>query len=186
MDFSKIKKLTIDGISLKSLAINGVQVWKSFTNQVPISTDTDGSIYNKVGYKDNTRLSSSGGVSGSAQTGSVTTGFIPWPYGDKTILRLKGAEWKQSSANYGGHYYVNYYDGNKKFLTYLSAAEATGLGHVITITRDSNGVETFEWNQSYGTTNALLQHVRNDAKFIRLNAYGKGKDLIVTINEEIT
>ena len=38
----------------------------NFTNQVPISTDTDGSIFNGVGYKDNVRLSSSGGISSSA------------------------------------------------------------------------------------------------------------------------
>ena len=43
MDFSVIKKLTIGGIELKQLFINGVKVWamKTFTNQVPISTDTD-------------------------------------------------------------------------------------------------------------------------------------------------
>ena len=29
LDFSAIKQLTVDGIDLKSLAINGVQVWKS-------------------------------------------------------------------------------------------------------------------------------------------------------------
>lgn len=185
MDFSAIKKLTIGGVALKQLFINGIQVWKSFTNQVPISTDTDGSIFNGVGYKENVRLSSSGGISGSAQNGSVTTGFIPFPNGDKTIIRMKGVEWKNATENTGGHYYINCYDENKKFLNYLSAGEAPGNTHWVTVTRDSNGVETVDFNENYGTTNSTFQGFRQ-ASFIRINAYGKGADMIVTINEEIT
>ena len=183
MDFSAIKKLTIGGVALKQLFINGIQVWKSFTNQVPISTDTDGSIFNGVGYKENVRLSSSGGISGSAQNGSVTTGFIPW-YGDTTYLRMKGVEWKDATANHGGHYYINCYDASKKFLAYISAQDHAGAAHVVTATRDANGVETVKFSETYGTTNSTLQQFRS-AKFIRINAYGKGADFIVTINEEI-
>ena len=164
----------------------GQVLWvQGYTNQVPISTDTDGSIYNKTGYKDNTHLSSSGGVSSSAQSGSTTTGFIPFPNGDATVIRMKGVEWKNSTANYGGHYYINFCDSSKKFLAYLSASEAPGVAHVVTIEIDSNGVESVVWNQSYGTTNSLLQYVRKDAKYIRINARGKGADMIVTIDEEI-
>ena len=185
IDFSKIKKLTVDGIDLKSLAINGIQVWKAITfkNQVPISTDTDGSIFNKVGYKENVRLSSTGGISGSAQNGSVTTGFIPW-YGDTTYLRMKGVSWKTATADGHGHYYINSYDANKKFLAYLSSGEHASYPHVVTVTRDANGVETVKFSETYGTTNSILQSFRK-AKYIRINAYGKGADMIVTINEEI-
>jgi hypothetical protein len=42
------------------------------------------------------------------------------------------------------------------------------------------------FNQEYGTTNVLLQHIRNKAKYIRITAHGKGAEMIVTINEEIT
>ena len=187
MDLSAFKKLTIGGMELKQLFINGIQVWKaiSFVNQVPISTDTDGSIFNGVGYKDNARLSSSGGISSSAQNGSVTTGFIPFPYGDETIVRLKGVEWKNSHANTGNHHYINFYDSSKKFLTYLSAQTHESYSNVVTVTRDANGVETVLWNQSYGTSNSLLQHIRNNAKYIRITAQGKGADMIVTVNEEI-
>lgn len=187
MIFSNLKSLTIpEGIVTKIVSA-GVTLWEAitFTNQVPISTDTDGSIYNKVGYKDNTRLSSSGGVSGSAQSGSVTTGFMPFPDGDKTVIRMKGVEWK-SRATQGGHYYINFYDSSKKFLVYISAQEHTGETHIVTVTRDANGIETVEFSQTYGTTNVKLQQIRNNAKFIRINAYGKGEDMIVTINEEIT
>ena len=189
MDFRNIKKLTIGGVALKQLFINGIQVWKSFTNQVPISEDTAaGSIFNGVGYIENRRLSSSGSLSSSAQNGSVTTGFIPFPDGDKTIIRMKGVEWQNATTNYGGHHYIIFYDENKKVVdsTNNRLEAPCNLSHIVTITREANGVETFDWVESYGTTNSLFQLIRNKAKFIRITAHGKGADMIVTINEEIS
>lgn len=187
MDLSAYKKISIGGVALKKLAIDGVQVWKAqtYTNQVPISTDTDGSIFNGVGYKENVRLSSSGGISGSAQNGSVTTGFIPFKVTD--VMRLKGVEWVDTSAESGKHYYFNYYDANKNFLAYMSASmynHGEQFSHIFTATRDANGVETVVWNNEYGTTNATLQAVRQ-ASYVRITARGKGADMIVTMNEEI-
>lgn len=184
MDLSAYKSLKVGGVELVKLVINGVVAWakKVYTNLVPLSTDTDGSIFNGVGYKENVRLSSSGGISGSAQNGSVTTGFIPWG-GDTGVLRLKGVEWVHETG--GKHYYVNFYNASKGFLTYISAQTQGGgdFDHILTVTR-ANGVTTFVWNTDYGTTNDLLQHVRA-AKYIRITAKGKGADMIVTINEEI-
>lgn len=187
MNLVDYKKLSIDGIELKDLSINGTLVWKAktFINQVPISTDTDGSIFNGVGYKENVRLSSSGGISSSAQNGSVTTGFIPFPDGDKTVIRMKGVEWKAMASVESKHYYINFYDSSKKFLNYLSARGHESYTHIVTVTRDANGVETVEWNQTYGDTNTMLNDVRNKVKYIRITAQGKGADMIVTINEEI-
>ena len=184
MDFKNVKKISIDAGEVKQIAINGVVVWSGYTNQVPISTDTDGSIYNGVGYKDNTRLSSSGGVSGSAQTNSATTGFIPFPDGDKTVIRMAGVDWLSES---GRHYYINFYDTSKKYITGVSADAYYGGGwsHVITVEKDGNGVITVRFSQTYGDTNTFLNYVRNQAKYIRINAKGKGADMIVTINEEI-
>lgn len=188
IDLSVFKSLKINGINLVKLEAGGKVLWEliQYINQVPISTDTDGSIYNGVGYKDNTRLSSSGGISGSAQNGSVTTGFIPFPTGDKTVIRMKGVEWLNTTKNYGGHYYINLYDSSKKFVNYISSQAFIDATHVMTGVRDEKGVETFSFNTEYGTTNVFLQNIRNQAKFIRITAYGKGKDFIVTINEEIT
>ena len=185
MDFGSMKKLTVGGVALKQLLINGIRVWKAITykNWVPVSTDTDGSIYNGVGYKDNVRLSSSGGISGSAQNGSTTTGFIPF-HGDEDIVRIKGVEWLNTYNS--GHHYLNFYDSSKKFLDYTSSTiySAGNMGHVLTVTRDAQGVETIVWNRNYGTTNTLLQNVRK-ASYMRITARGKGADMIVTVNEEI-
>ena len=191
MDFANLKSLTIPEGEVKEISCNGDVLWSAitFTNQVPISTDTDGSVFNGVGYIENRRLSSSGSLSSSAQNGSVTTGFIPiTPISDEKpnvdVIRMKGVEWKDATTNYGGHYYINYYDNNKKFLDYLSAVEAPQYAHIVTVTRDTNGVETVVWNDAYGTNNAKLQRIRS-ASYIRITAYGKGADMIVTINEEI-
>lgn len=52
------------------------------TNLIPISTDIDGSIYNGIGYKLDTRLSTNGIPAAAA--GYLTTGFMPFTVG-KTI-----------------------------------------------------------------------------------------------------
>lgn len=181
MNLQNMKRISIDAVGMKSISINGVEIWreqKSYTNQVPISVDTDGSIYNGVGYKNNVRLSSSGGISGSAQDGSVTTGFIPW-YGATTYLRLKGVEFVPEQ---GRHYYVNAYDASKKFLDYFSAAEMAANAHICTVSV-ANGVTTFKFSETY-TGNTKLDLFRQ-AKYIRITAKGKGADMIVTLNEEI-
>ena len=152
----------------------------SYTNQVPISTDTDGSIYNGVGYKNDTRLSSSGDVSGTAQTGSVTTGFIPCTNVD--VLRIKGAVWLREQIA-TGHFYVNFYKPDKS-LKYTMAASSYAEGSWGNgVTYDATtGITTFDFKNTtlYTAGNA------NGATFVRINAYGKGADLIVTVNQEIT
>ena len=149
----------------------------SYTNLVPTSTDTDGSIYNIVGYKDDVRLSSNGSVSGTAQAGSVTTGFIPFVVSD--VIRIKGAEWVDASANYGGHYYLQFYDSNKTNLAGVSSAGLQNFLNAISVVYDeTTGVTTFDVVEDYWTAIA-------SAAYFRLNAKGSGSSLIVTVNEEI-
>lgn len=197
MDFASIKAITIPQGDVKMLHVNGTLMWQveseivvpTYTNQVPISEDTAaGSIFNGVGYIENKRLSSSGSLSSSAQNGSVTTGFIPFPNGDKTVIRMKGVEWLNASSIQTGHYYVLFYDADKKVLTQgtcIGSGAWDGFSHVMNATRDANGIETITFNQTYGTTNSWLQAVRTQARYIRITAYGKGADFIVTIDEEI-
>lgn len=160
----------------------------TFTNLVPTSTDTDGSVYNGVGYKDNTRLSSSGGVSGSAQTGSVTTGFMPFKNTD--VIRMKGAEWLGATTKYGGHFYLSLYDANKAFITGGGMASSTydadpGGPAQLSVTYDeATGVTTFSIIDPDGATGSFRAAAKN-AKYFRVNGYGSGANLIVTVNEEI-
>jgi hypothetical protein len=61
-----------------------------YINQIPISTDTDGSIYNGTGYKADMRINSSGVATDfNPRVGNTVfvTGFIPCKQGD--VIRLK-------------------------------------------------------------------------------------------------
>lgn len=153
-------------------------------NQVPISTDTDGSIYNGVGYKDNVRLSSSGGVSSSAQAGSVVTGFIPCTNND--VIRIKGATWMGNAS--GQHFYLNCYNSSKSFITGMNTNgggqepfDATGTAFTYD---DETGVTTIDLSQTTLATGG--GSAATGTTYVRLNAYGSGADLIVTVNQEIT
>ena len=154
----------------------------SYTNLVPTSTDTDGSIYNGTGYKDNTRLSSSGSVSGTAQAGSVVTGFIPVKNTD--VIRMKGAEWLNATSKYTGHYYIIFYNSSKIAIgseQISSDAYSSRWVSKMAITHDSTtGITIFDIVE--GTDYASD---RAEAAYFRINSYGSGSDLIVTVNEEI-
>lgn len=187
-DTDKIYVLSTDGMLYsyqKKTIITPGGTTANFTNQVPISTDTDGSIFNGVGYKDNVRLSSSGSISGTAQDGSVTTGFIPWKNTD--VVRMKGAEWK---TDLSGHYYFSLYDSNKKAYDGGVGHQCTEPGgaqgnHLLVTYDEETGITTFKINEPDAASGSFRANAKT-AKFIRLNAYGKGEDLIITTNEEIT
>lgn len=154
----------------------------TYTNQVPISTDTDGSIYNKVGYKDDARLSSSGGVSSSAQAGSVVTGFIPWQ--SRGIIRIKGGTFPKNDT---GHYYINFYNADK---TYYyggddnSFAQTSGAFSKMVHTYDeATGVSTLDFSGM--NTGTAIGDAAINASYFRINLKGKGADLIITVNEPI-
>ena len=181
MNLNNMKTISIDTIGMKSISINGVEIWRepaSYTNLVPTSTDTDGSIFNGVGYKDDVRLSSSGSVSGSAQAGSATTGFMPYSKGG--IVRLKGGIWAGISASVG-HYYIHAYNASKGFLAGMAASDSFA-GNVATYDA-TTGVTTFDFSGL--TTSNSIRQAFEKATYFRLNAKGAGADLIVTVNEEI-
>lgn len=170
-----------------------------YKNRVPEAEDTTAkSIYGEDyngdgkpdGYKDNARLSStSGSVSGSAQNGSVVTGFIP--FNETDVIRMKGAEWLNATAKYGGHFYFYLYNANKSkisddcYATSEAYASNAGVRSQLSVTYDSaTGVTTFKIIDPEGESGAFRAAAQS-AAFFRINAYGKGANLIVTVNEEI-
>lgn len=64
-------------------------VASGFTNQIPISIDSSGAVYNGVGYKEGYRISTSSGNE-SAASGMTVTGFIPVP--NSATIRVKGID----------------------------------------------------------------------------------------------
>ena len=185
IDFTTIKKLTIGGVELKQLLINGIQVWKSgYTNLVPTSIDVDGSIYNGVGYKTEYRISTSSGKESSGGTNGTLTGFIKVKPGDVVRFASKGE-------------IINWFLNNAtNIFAYYDSSRENKLGHV-----RSNGT-TATYNGVCNATNSVVTEevyrqkyrvtVPNDAsiEWIRICVNGPngavGSDLIVTVNEEIT
>lgn len=187
-DFSAYPRIEIPEGRVKQIAraSDGLVLWKTgYINQVPLSIDTDGSVYQGVGYLEGYRLSSSGSL--KEQDGSVATGFIPCTPSD--VIRLAGVSWKPTVT--GGYSYIVFYDSD--FLTldtlncHYTATESNNVsnlngGSVLVqnkeahnITTDENGITTFDLSYVSGA----------DFAYIRISAFGSGEDMIVTINEEI-
>lgn len=147
----------------------------SYTNLLPSATDTDGSIYNGVGWEKGYRLGSDGAPSG--QNDSYLTGFIPVKMGD--VVHLKNVKWQNgvttglSSSNQR----VSFYDANK---AHLGQTNAVGLGGTLLGVKDDNNI----WTQF--TVRSFSGVTLDNAAYFRLNCAEISGDSIITVNEEIT
>lgn len=159
--------------------VGTAKIKPAFTNLVPSSIDTDGSIFDGVGYRDGYRLSSSGTL--SAQANTVTTGFISCKSTD--IIRMAGTLWSGPTTT--TYNYIAFYDaafsllGSFNIYHYNGTTTARGIidpdESKSSITTDENGVTVFDLAFTDGSNVA----------YMRLNGSGVGADMIVTINEEI-
>lgn len=177
-DLSQIKQLIIDGIQLKQLFINGIQVWASYRNQVPLSINSDGTIYNNgLGYKGGYRIRS-GGAEGAASQ-SACTGFIPVNGGD--VVRIYPVDTDFLSASGTA---FNVYDAS---FTNLGQAASNGAYGNFTSTYadyswgkacvdEGNGV--YRWTVPPNVAYIRVSIATNDGGNV-------GSKMIVAVNEEI-
>lgn len=174
MDFSTVKKVSIAAGDVKQIAINGVVVWSGVNNLVSTSIDSDGSIYNGIGYKDGYRLSSSGGVSGTAVPTATHTGFIKFKAGDIIRIKVDGGFVEGGSGNYFNFYNTNFGLVKADYPSYLNN------GNYGTIENLSDGSTLMTLtNYTIGLTEGSEYYLR-----VSLNPC-KGADLTITVNEEI-
>lgn len=146
---------------------------QTYTNQIPISIDTDGSIFNGVGWQAQKRVNSSGEVIDNTSTDAFigektnVTGFIPAKTGD--IIR--GSAGVVTYAGYSNSSRITYFDSSKNLLSYnyLTAADDAGLTN-LTINYDGS----FE-----------LRITTSNVAFIRISAPGIDENAIITVNEKI-
>lgn len=155
----------------------------AYTNLLPLSTDTDRTtIYNGKGYKENTRLSGSGGgtsTAGSGKEAMCTSGFIfPVKAGD--ILRIKGAFPVTGSSHYVvGYDSANARTGNDSILfnlvdgTLVFVDEGNGYSGKYTVDDDGTIVYTINTAKLGENVNAIRV------------CMGMDENTIVTLNEEI-
>ena len=171
MDFSQLKKLTIGGIELKQLFIDGIQIWKaiSYINQIPVSTDASGAIYNGKGYKEKTYINN--GVEGSNST-TDSTGFIPCKVGD--IIRMKNMPFSSTVAQCR----ISFFKSDKTFIGQVLVSSSWYMDTKFIGVKDSNGNYT-------ELTITNVSGITANCAFVRITAIDITADSVVTINQEI-
>ena len=196
IDFSSVKAITIPEGKVKQIVSNGVTLWKSYTNQVRQSIGSDKQPFNGgIGYQNGQELSGSSGSQRAGQ-GYTCTGFIPVKQGD--VVRIKGCNWYSTKQN---NYIVAYTSNFEHWGT-----TSTGGTHYYNTTNNPNKLALERGGDNGGSMNissdvstiviAKNPSWRDDGygniAYIRISVRGDGsntvdgKDLIVTVNEEIT
>jgi hypothetical protein len=153
-------------------------VVSGYTNQVPISKDTDGSVFNGKGWIEKTRLSSSGAT--KACDYSSATGYIPASAG--AVIRVKGTSFDKDN---------DYICAYKSDHTFIGATTGTnGYTQLGRVSRDGNvTVLTLPSDASIEWVRVSSIHDSEDPTWpvgdatAALN--GPGAGLIVTVNQEI-
>lgn len=148
----------------------------TYTNVLPSAIDTDGSVYNVVGWKEGYRLTSSGVP--EEYSGSYLTGFIPIKPGD--VVHLKNVKWQNgvTTGLNSGNQRIAVYDASKKF---IALSTATGLGGMMSGIKDSSNIWTqFTIPQTMGGTSLA------NAAYFRINCAEINSNSVITVNEEIT
>lgn len=173
MNFANVKALKVPEGYVNRIIIGGVVMWKTgILNMVPLSIDTDRSIYNNgLGYANNLRLSSSGET--KTYDKSVVTGFIPSKGG--SVVRVGSVGWRHTAMNY-----LCAYDADFNFIGgVIPGGTVYGTKIHSSITNDTTN------DISIITLLAL-----DKIAYIRISSVGDnsgadGSKMVVTINEEI-
>ena len=136
----------------------------AYTNQIPISTDAGGAVFNGVGYQQGYRLNSTGEPSPQAST--YITGFIPVHSGD--TVRFEGMNLKDGSAAINEQR-IAFYDANKAV---IAAPYWKDTG-------------TNTMSGGYLASLTVPAYSGKTVAFARFGCYWIDSHSIITVNEEI-
>lgn len=146
----------------------------TYTNQIPISTDENGNIYNGKGWIENKRLNSSGVVTdtnGYGYTG--VTGFIPIAAGDTIRTSANLADPNGSSQQS-----ICFYDSNKTYIARHQYRNDTNkFDYNLFVVNDDKSI-TFTHNDTY-------LELGKTAAYVRFCFAGIVDGAIITKNQEI-
>lgn len=180
INWANVKYLKIPEGDAKAISIGGVLVWKSgYLNLVQTSIDTDGSIFNGTGYKENTRLNSSGALSTSGAGGCIVSGFIPYSGG---VIRAKGGT---AAVSQSGHY-VACYDANFTCLKSATSSSIANYAKYGSYAQQSDGTYLLTVSNLalYLSENYSIDI--NKVKYVRISMPScSAANFVVTIDEEI-
>ncbi|MFR9176852.1 MAG: SGNH/GDSL hydrolase family protein [Acutalibacteraceae bacterium] len=140
----------------------------AYTNQIPISTDSNGNIFNGTGYKTGYYLSSSGAeVSDGVH---IVSGFIPVTKGD--IIRIKDTQFDETLTLC--LYPASRPNGGDNFgKTMMAIRDGTAYG---TLTVSNNEIT---WD-----TSSINYYFWENFAYLRVTV--NSSSAVVTVNEEIT
>ena len=160
----------------------------TYTNQIPISTDASGAVYNGVGYKENTYFSAG---SEGTRSGVSATGFMPIGCGSantsrgEQVIYLENIDALPTDTNVR----INFYTADK---TYIGQVAGINLKSE---ENDGGGVECVYTLGTDGYINkidvtGLTSYYRNsgtgETAFFRICSPGIDGESIITVNEPIT
>lgn len=156
-----------------------------YTNLVPTSIDTDGSIYNGVGYKSGYRMNSSGVE--TTQTNSVVTGYMPCTNAD--TVRVSGLPYGPSQLC-GVMGYISCFDSSFTKLASVSMETLYGAtNHTSGGITMSNSDGTYSKDSvtalTFAGVSGTIAYIRVSSSLDAGVGVQNGADMIVTRNEEI-
>lgn len=160
-------------------------VHQTYTNQIPLSTDTDGSIYGgdyngdgiSDGYQIDTYLSGGNPVT---RTGVETTGFIPFDQSETYEIYLSGITAASAESNFR----IMLYDTGKRYHNQLASANWTSNSFApVILTADSGNniskIDMTDFVHALKATNGTV------TAFFRLCAPHIDGNSVITVNEPI-
>lgn len=136
----------------------------AYTNQIPISTDASGAVFNGVGYQQGYQLNSSGNP--SPQESTYITGFIPVHSGD--TVRFEGMALKEGTVTIEEQR-IAFYDANKAV---IDAPYWKDIG-------------TNTMSGGYLVSMTVPAYSGKTVAFARFGCYWIDSHSIITVNEEI-
>lgn len=196
ISFKKAKLTLVDGTILEIdvlTALNG-SVVIPYVNQVPISIDTDKTIFGEDyngdgtndGYLKDLRLSSSGAT--KEQLASYVTGYIPATGGD--VIRIFGCGW--GTVKTASNYMVAY---DNEFNLIGAVATQHSVASLTLSRYGDSVVSSFSADENCDTTLTLNNPTGKTISYIRVSSIGDQNGqayvvdptkMIVTVNEEIS
>ena len=147
--------------------IEGHEAEPLFVNQLPISTDPDGGVYNGVGYKAGVRWSVRNAVE-EPFDGCYLSGLIPVKMGDIVRLRNVGLE------------SMSEYDDKSNCIVFIPSG---GSATPWSMTPDALDGENYDCD--WDSDSRLIKFKSPCGGYLRTNAFYLGPDSIITVNQEI-
>lgn len=163
----KISISSVTGNIVIMATANAVQT--SYTNQLPISTDKNGNIYNGIGYKANTYLAD--GEEGT-RDGVYTTGFIPVKGGDTMYFKNCTIQAEQRNDRFSRY-------GSDK-VAVAGATQNTTSSQISLI-----GTPTYGTDGMMKSLKLYSGGSMDSLRYIRFCCRGLDATSIVTVNEPI-